>query len=122
MSTRSSCPITGGRQVDNALASLDAAGHYPAKRVGPQPTILLDSGIRSGTDVLIGLALGAVMPRLLGRPYIYGLALDGEDGVRQVIENIVAELDVTMGAGRRWDSAGPVPRPPHSVSRGPSTW
>ena len=46
--------------------------------------------------MLIGLALGA-NACLLGRPYIYGLALDGEDGVRQVIENIVAELDVTMG-------------------------
>ena len=85
----------GGRQVDNAIASLDALITI-REAVGPQPTILLDSGIRSGTDVLIGLALGA-NACLLGRPYIYGLALDGEDGVRQVIENIVAELDVTMG-------------------------
>ena len=46
--------------------------------------------------MLIGLALGA-NACLLGRPYIYGLALDGEDGVRQIIENIVAELEVTMG-------------------------
>lgn len=85
----------GGRQVDNAIASLDALVTIRAA-VGPRPTILLDSGIRSGTDVLIGLALGA-SACLLGRPYIYGLALDGEDGVRQVIENIVAELDLTMG-------------------------
>ena len=85
----------GGRQVDNTIAPLDALITI-REAVGPQPTILLDSGIRSGTDVLIGLALGA-NACLLGRPYIYGLALDGEDGVRQVIENIVAELDVTMG-------------------------
>ena len=67
----------GGRQVDNAIASLDALITI-REAVGPQPTILLDSGIRSGTDVLIGLALGA-NACLLGRPYIYGLALDGED-------------------------------------------
>ncbi|HEY6682709.1 MAG TPA: alpha-hydroxy-acid oxidizing protein [Propionibacteriaceae bacterium] len=85
----------GGRQVDNAIASLDALVTI-REAVGPQPRILLDSGIRSGTDVLIGLALGA-NACLLGRPYIYGLALDGEDGVRQVVENIVAELDLTMG-------------------------
>jgi isopentenyl diphosphate isomerase/L-lactate dehydrogenase-like FMN-dependent dehydrogenase len=85
----------GGRQIDNAIASLDALITI-REAVGPQPTILLDSGIRSGTDVLIGLALGA-NACLLGRPYIYGLALDGEDGVRQIIENIVAELEVTMG-------------------------
>ena len=85
----------GGRLVDNAIASLDALITI-REAVGPQPTILLDSGIRSGTDGLIGLALGA-NACLLGRPYIYGLALDGEDGVRQIIENIVAELEVTMG-------------------------
>ena len=85
----------GGRQVDNAIASLDALVTI-REAVGPRPTILLDSGIRSGTDVLIGLALGA-NACLLGRPYIYGLALDGEDGVRQVVGNIVAELDLTMG-------------------------
>jgi lactate 2-monooxygenase len=85
----------GGRQVDNAIASLDALVSV-REAVGPQPTILLDSGIRSGTDVLIALALGA-NACLLGWPYIYGLAIAGADGVRQVIENIVAELDLTMG-------------------------
>jgi lactate 2-monooxygenase len=84
----------GGRQVDNAIASLDALVAV-REAVGEQPTILLDSGIRSGTDVLIALALGADAC-LIGRPYIYGLALGGADGVRQVIENIVAELDFTM--------------------------
>jgi lactate 2-monooxygenase len=85
----------GGRQVDNAIASLDALIAI-REAVGTQPPILLDSGIRSGTDVLIALALGA-NACLLGRPYIYGLAVGGADGVRQVTENIVAELDLTMG-------------------------
>ena len=84
-----------GRQIDNAIASLDALVSI-REAVGPQPTILLDSGIRSGTDVLIALALGAIAC-LIGRPYVYGLANAGADGVRQVIENIVAELDLTMG-------------------------
>ena len=85
----------GGRQIDNAVASLDALVAI-RDAVGPQPTILLDSGIRSGTDVIIALALGA-NACLLGRPHIYGLAIGGADGVRQVIENVVAELDLTMG-------------------------
>jgi isopentenyl diphosphate isomerase/L-lactate dehydrogenase-like FMN-dependent dehydrogenase len=84
----------GGRQVDNAIASLDALVGI-REAVGEQPTILLDSGIRSGTDVFVALALGADAC-LIGRPYVYGLALDGADGVRQVIENVVAELDLTM--------------------------
>ena len=85
----------GGRQIDNAIASLDALIAI-REAVGTQPTILLDSGIRSGTDVFIALALGA-NGCLIGRPYIYGLAIGGADGVRQVIENIVAELDLTLG-------------------------
>jgi lactate 2-monooxygenase len=85
----------GGRQVDNAIASLDALVAI-RDAVGPQPTLLLDSGIRSGTDVLIALALGA-NACLIGRPYVYGLAIGGADGVRQVIENTIAELDLTMG-------------------------
>ena len=85
----------GGRQVDNGIASLDALVAI-REAVGTKPTILLDSGIRSGTDVLIALALGA-NACLIGRPYIYGLALGGADGVRHVIENVVAELDLTMG-------------------------
>ncbi len=85
----------GGRQVDNAVASLDALIAV-REAVGPQPTVLLDSGIRTGTDVFIALALGADAC-LLGRPHLYGLALAGADGVRQVIENVIAELDLTMG-------------------------
>jgi isopentenyl diphosphate isomerase/L-lactate dehydrogenase-like FMN-dependent dehydrogenase len=85
----------GGRQVDSCVASLDALVAIRAV-VGREPTILLDSGIRTGTDVFIALALGADAC-LLGRPHLYGLALAGADGVRQVIENVIAELDLTMG-------------------------
>jgi isopentenyl diphosphate isomerase/L-lactate dehydrogenase-like FMN-dependent dehydrogenase len=85
----------GGRQVDHSIASLDALVTI-RDRVGPGPAVLFDSGIRTGADVFLALALGADAC-LLGRPHLYGLALAGADGVRQVIENIVAELDLTMG-------------------------
>jgi lactate 2-monooxygenase len=85
----------GGRQVDHSIASLDALATI-RDRVGPDPTVLFDSGIRTGADVFLALALGADAC-LLGRPHLYGLALAGANGVSQVIENIVAELDLTMG-------------------------
>lgn len=85
----------GGRQVDRSVASLDALVAI-RERVGPDPVVLLDSGVRSGADVFVALALGADAT-LLGRPHIYGLALDGADGVQAVVENVVAELDLTMG-------------------------
>jgi lactate 2-monooxygenase len=85
----------GGRQVDHSIASLDALVGI-RERVGPEPTVLFDSGIRSGADVFLALALGADTC-LVGRPHLYGLALAGADGVTQVISNIVAELDLTMG-------------------------
>ena len=84
----------GGRQVDNAIASLDALVDIRAE-VGPEPTVLLDSGIRTGADVFVALALGADAV-LLGRPYLYGLALAGQSGVEDVLRNVVAELDLTM--------------------------
>jgi isopentenyl diphosphate isomerase/L-lactate dehydrogenase-like FMN-dependent dehydrogenase len=85
----------GGRQVDGSVASLDA---LPAVReaVGPDLTVVLDSGVRSGADVFKALALGADAVAV-GRPYVYGLALAGEAGVRDVMSNILAELDLTMG-------------------------
>jgi isopentenyl diphosphate isomerase/L-lactate dehydrogenase-like FMN-dependent dehydrogenase len=121
----------GGRQVDGAVASLDA---LPAVRqaVGPGPTVVLDSGVRSGAEVVKALALGADLVGL-GRPYVYGLALDGRDGVRDVIANVVAELDLTLGLSgvRSVREAGPellVPRGhapgdaegPRSTAAGPS--
>jgi lactate 2-monooxygenase len=90
----------GGRQVDGAIASLDA---LPAvvDAVGDRVPVLLDSGVRGGADVFKALALGA-RAVLIGRPYTYGLALAGEEGVREVIRNFAADFDLTMGlAGYR---------------------
>ena len=90
----------GGRQVDGAVAALDA---LPAVRaaVGPDAPVLCDSGIRRGADVLKALALGATAV-LVGRPYVYGLAVAGEQGVAAVVRNLVADLDLTMAlCGRR---------------------
>ena len=58
--------------------------------------VLLDSGIRSGADAFKALALGPGAV-LLGRPYVYGLALAGEAGVREVVTNFLADFDLTMG-------------------------
>jgi len=57
--------------------------------------VLMDSGIRSGSDIVTALALGAAAV-CVGRPYVYGLALAGADGVRAVLEHLLAELDLTM--------------------------
>ena len=85
----------GGRQVDGAVATLDALPGI-AEAVAGRVPILLDSGIRTGADVLKAIALGATAV-LLGRPYVYGLSIAGEAGVREVIENVIAELDLTLG-------------------------
>jgi isopentenyl diphosphate isomerase/L-lactate dehydrogenase-like FMN-dependent dehydrogenase len=84
----------GGRQVDGAIASLDALVPI-VDAAGAQLTVLLDSGIRSGADVIKALALGADAV-LLGRPYLYGLALDGQTGVDWVLRCLLAELDLTL--------------------------
>jgi lactate 2-monooxygenase len=97
----------GGRQVDGAIATLDALPPIVEAVDGRIP-VLLDSGIRSGADIFKALALGA-RAVLLGRPHVYGLALAGEDGVREVVTNFMADFDLTMGlAGCR--SAGEVGR------------
>lgn len=84
----------GGRQVDGAIASLDALpGVVDAVR--DQATVLFDSGIRTGSDVAKALALGAKAV-LLARPYAYGLALGGQAGVQHVLRCIQAELELTM--------------------------
>ncbi len=84
----------GGRQVDGAIASLDALAPI-AEAVGGELAILFDSGVRSGTDVLKALALGADAV-CLGRPYVWGLTLDGQAGVEAVLKMVLAELDLTM--------------------------
>lgn len=84
----------GGRQSDNSIASLDALPDVVQAVDGRVP-VLFDSGVRTGADALIALALGA-QAVLIGRPYVYGLALAGERGVREVLHNLTAELDLTM--------------------------
>jgi lactate 2-monooxygenase len=85
----------GGRQVDGAIASIDALPSIVDEVDGRIP-VLFDSGIRSGADILKALALGADAV-LLGRPYVYGLALAGAEGVQAVVEHMIAELDLSLG-------------------------
>jgi len=84
----------GGRQVDGAIAALDA---LPLIRevVGEELPVLFDSGIRTGSDVFKALALGADAV-CLGRPYVWGLGLDGQAGVEHVLRCLLAELDLTL--------------------------
>jgi isopentenyl diphosphate isomerase/L-lactate dehydrogenase-like FMN-dependent dehydrogenase len=84
----------GGRQVDGAIASLDALAVI-APEVGDRVPVLFDSGIRTGSDVFKALALGASAV-LVGRPWLYGLALGGAAGAQAVMEHLLAELDLTM--------------------------
>lgn len=84
----------GGRQVDGSIGALDA---LPAvvDVVADEIPILFDSGIRRGADVFKALALGAKAV-LVGRPFMWGLAVDGADGVREVMQRILADFDITM--------------------------
>ena len=83
----------GGRQVDGAVGALDALSAV-VSAAGKMP-VLFDSGIRTGADIVKALALGAHAV-LVGRPYVYGLAIAGEAGVRGVLRALLAELDLTM--------------------------
>jgi isopentenyl diphosphate isomerase/L-lactate dehydrogenase-like FMN-dependent dehydrogenase len=85
----------GGRQVDGAIAALDALPGV-VDAVAGRAAVLFDSGIRRGADVIKALCLGA-QAVLLGRPYCYGLALGGESGVRDVALNLMADIDLTLG-------------------------
>jgi lactate 2-monooxygenase len=85
----------GGRQVDGAVASLEVLPEI-ATAVGDQLAVLFDSGIRTGADVVKALALGA-RAVLVGRPFVYGLALGGKDGVRHAMRSLLADLDLTLG-------------------------
>lgn len=84
-----------GRQIDGAIGSLDA---LPAivDAVGGRVPVLFDSGVRSGADMFIALALGATAV-CVGRAYTYGLAIAGEDGAWEALRNIIAEFDIVLG-------------------------
>jgi isopentenyl diphosphate isomerase/L-lactate dehydrogenase-like FMN-dependent dehydrogenase len=87
----------GGRQVDGAIGALDALPEV-VEAVGGRCEVLFDSGIRSGADALKALALGA-RAVLLGRPYMWGLALGGAEGVVEVLRSFLADLDLAMALG-----------------------
>lgn len=84
----------GGRQTDGSIATLDALPKV-VEVVQNRIPVLLDSGIRGGADVVKALALGAKAV-CVGRPYAYGLALGGEQGVYEVMRNIMTEFELTM--------------------------
>jgi lactate 2-monooxygenase len=94
----------GGRQVDGTIAALEA---LPAVRaaVGDDLPILLDSGVRTGVDVIKAMCLGANAV-LYGRPYVYGLALAGRQGVEHVLRCLLAELDLALAAAGHRDVRG----------------
>ncbi len=94
----------GGRQLDGSIASLDALPGI-AEVVDGRVPVLLDGGVRRGTDVLVALAMGATAVGI-GRPVIWGLAVDGETGVGAVLDLLRAELENAMalaGAATRAD-------------------
>ena len=84
----------GGRQVDGAIAALDALPAV-AGAAGSRLAVLFDSGVRTGADMVKALALGA-QAVLIGRPYVYGLGLGGEAGVRHVLRALRNEFELTM--------------------------
>jgi lactate 2-monooxygenase len=85
----------GGRQIDGEISSLQALPAVAEAVAGKVP-VIFDSGIRGGADAFTALALGATAVGV-GRPYVYGLALAGASGVAEVMRNLIAELDITMG-------------------------
>lgn len=84
-----------GRQIDGAIGAIEAL-HGVVDAVGGRAPVIYDSGIRGGADVLRALALGASAVQV-GRPWVYGMAIAGEEGAREALRNIVAELDLTLG-------------------------
>jgi lactate 2-monooxygenase len=83
----------GGRQVDGAVAALDAL--VEVRDALPEAVVLMDGGIRSAADVLKAVALGADAV-LLGRPYAYALAVGGQRGVEELVQNLMAEIDLNL--------------------------
>jgi lactate 2-monooxygenase len=85
----------GGRQLDGAVAALDVLPEI-VDAVGESMTVLFDSGIRTGTDIMKALALGAKAV-MVGRPVIYGLGIAGQEGAKEVLAGLLADLDQSMG-------------------------
>ena len=85
----------GGRQVDGAVGSAEQLAAC-VDAVDGRAKVLFDSGVRGGADLFKARALGADAV-LLGRPYIWGLAVAGEEGVGAVIDNVIGEFDLTLG-------------------------
>lgn len=85
----------GGRQLDGAVGSLEVLPEI-VEAVGDQITVLFDSGIRTGVDIIKALSLGA-KGVLLGRPWVYGLGIGGKQGAKAAIRGILADLDQSMG-------------------------
>jgi lactate 2-monooxygenase len=106
----------GGRQVDRSVASLDALPEV-REAVGPDVPVLLDGGVRSGADAVVALALGADAV-CIGRPYVYGLAVAGADGVRDVVADLLTSLHSSLAQSGHASPAtvdrGDVTRDPHS--------
>jgi 4-hydroxymandelate oxidase len=94
----------GGRQLDGCLATVDALPEV-VDAVEGRCQVLMDGGIRRGADVLKALALGA-RAVLIGRPYLWGLAADGEAGVRRVLEMLRDELVLSMSLAGQPSVAG----------------
>lgn len=88
------CSNHGGRQVDGSIAALDALPEVVEAVAGRVP-VLFDSGIRRGADVLKAMALGAGAV-LVGRPYVWGLACGGAEGVAEVLRRLLADTDITL--------------------------
>lgn len=85
----------GGRQVDGSVSAISALPAI-AEIVRGRIPVLFDSGVRSGADIYKALALGADAVGI-GRPYCYALSIDGQRGVAVLLENLMAELELTMG-------------------------
>jgi len=84
-----------GRQIDGAIGSLEALPGV-VEAVGNAFPVLYDSGVRGGADVLRALALGASAVQV-GRPWVYAMAISGEEGAREALRNILAEFDLVLG-------------------------
>ncbi len=84
----------GGRQLDGAVATIDALEEV-AEQVAGRVPVLVDGGVRRGSDVVVALALGASAV-LVGRPALWGLAVGGEEGARGVLELLRAEVELAL--------------------------